>query len=266
MKGALACYVEAVHALQDAGVRLQRRRPDRGRLRRDREDPVRRRHGRPVPRLRRRLPLPRLARRRRGHVPARRADRGQGRARPLRRALAAHPGARQLHPHGLQRGQARPERDPAHARGARRGAGVDPDVGGRPGERLPRREGDRQRRRDRGRLRLARLAHAAPRRSVPRRARAADEADGRRAARGARHGARPRGAASPTTGSRARSTSPRRGPRSRRATSSSPRSTPSHEEVYGERARARRDALVLRRLGADALRHPDGQLRHLDRA
>ena len=73
-------------------------------------------------------------------------------------------------------------------------AGVDPDLGERPRERLPRREGDRQRRRDRGRLRLARLADAAPRRPVPRRARASDEGDGRRAARGARHGARARGA------------------------------------------------------------------------
>ena len=84
----------------------------------------------------------------------------------------------QLHPHGVQRGPARPELDPAHARGARRGARVDPDLGGRPGERLPRREGDRQRRRDPGRLRLARLADAAPHRPLPRRARAADEADG----------------------------------------------------------------------------------------
>ena len=47
-----------------------------------------------------------------------------------------------------------------------------------------------------GRLRLARLAHAAPRGPVPRRARAADEADGGGAARGARHGARARGAVS----------------------------------------------------------------------
>ena len=171
-----------------------RRRADRRRLRRDREDAVRRGAGRAVPRLRRRLALPRLARRRRRHVPARRADRGQGRARPLRRALAAHPRARQLHPHRVQRGQARPELDPAHARGDGRGARVDPDLGGRSLERLPRREGDRQHRRRRGRLRLARLAHAAPHRSVPRRARAADEGDGRRAARGARLRALARGA------------------------------------------------------------------------
>ena len=78
--------------------------------------------GAAVPRLRGRDALPRLARRRRRHVPARRADRGQGRARPLRRALAADPRPRQLHPHRLQRGPARRELDPAHARGARRGA------------------------------------------------------------------------------------------------------------------------------------------------
>ena len=64
---------------------------------------------------------------------------------------------------------------------ARRGARVDPDLGGRPVELLPRREGDRERRRDRGRLRLARLAHAASHRPLPRRSRAADEDDGRRA-------------------------------------------------------------------------------------
>ena len=201
------------------------RPPDRGGLRRDREDPAGRRGRRRVPRLRGGHALPRLARRRRGHVPARRADRGQGRARALRRALAADPRPRRLHPHGVQRGAARPELDPPHARGARGGAGVDPDLGGRPGERVPRREGDRQRRRDRGRLRLARLAHAAPRRPVPRRPRPADEADGGRAARGARDGARPRGALPRRTGSRARSTSPRPAPRSTRATSSSRRST-----------------------------------------
>ena len=49
--------------------------------------------------------------------------------------------------------------------GARGRDGVGPDLGGRPGERLPRREADRQRRRGRGRLRLARLADAAPRRT-----------------------------------------------------------------------------------------------------
>ena len=69
-----------------------RRRADRGRLRRDREDPVRAtRRAREYRGYAAGTPVPRLARRRRRHVPARRADRGQGRARPLRRALAAHP-------------------------------------------------------------------------------------------------------------------------------------------------------------------------------
>ena len=206
MKGALACYVEAVRALQDAGVRL---RGDvliaavSGEIEKTQYGDA---TGGAVPRLRRRHALSRLARRRRRHVPARRADRGEGRARALRRALAAHPRARQLHPHGVQRGQARPELDPARARGARRGAGVDPDLGGRSRERVSRREGDRERRRDRGRLRLARLAHAASHGSLPRRARAADEGDGRRAPRGARVGALARRSASRTTASRARCT------------------------------------------------------------
>ena len=63
-----------------------------------------------------------------------------------------------------------------------RGPRVDPALGGRPVELLPRREGDRERRRDRGRLRLARLADAASHRPLPRRARPADQADGCRAA------------------------------------------------------------------------------------
>ena len=182
MKGALACYVEAVRALQDAGVRL---RGDVliaavcGEIEKTQYGDA---QGAAVPRLRSRHALPRLARRRRRHVPPRGADGGEGRARPLRRALAADPRPRQLHPHRVQRGQARRELDPAHARGARRRAGVDPVVGGRSGERVPRREGDRQRRRDRGRLRLARVAHAASHGPLPRRPRAADEADGGRAA------------------------------------------------------------------------------------
>ena len=81
MKGALACYVEAVRALQRRGRAAARRRDRRGRRRRDREDAVGRRAGRRVPRLRGRLALPRRARRRRGHVHPRRADREQARAR-----------------------------------------------------------------------------------------------------------------------------------------------------------------------------------------
>ena len=94
MKGALACYVEAVRALQDAGVRL---RGDvliaavSGEIEKTQYGDA---TGARVPRLRGRHALSRLARRRRRHVPARRADGGQGRARALRRALAAHPRAR----------------------------------------------------------------------------------------------------------------------------------------------------------------------------
>ena len=66
--------------------------------------------------------------------------------------------------------------------------------------------GARQRRGDRGRVRLARLAHAAPHRSLPRRARAADEADGRRARPGAWTWCAACGGASRSTASRARST------------------------------------------------------------
>ena len=184
----------------------RRRRARRRGLRRDREGAVGRRAGRRVPRVRRGIALPRLARRRRRHVPARRADRVEARPRPFRLAVAADLDPGQLHPHRLQRGQARPELDPAHARGARRRARVDPDLGERPGERLPRSAGDRQRRGDPGRLRLARLADAASHRPLPRRPRASDEVDGDRALAGARHGARDRRSASRTTASRPRST------------------------------------------------------------
>ena len=184
-----------------------RGRPAGGRGRgRDREDAVGRRAGGGVPRLRGRLALPRVARRRRGHVHPRRADGVEGRARPLRVALAADLDPGPVRAHGVHRGAARGERDRAHARGARRSARLDPDVGGRPGERVPGREGDRQRRRIAGRLRLARLADASPSRPLPRRARAADQGDGDGADAGTRHGARPRRRAFPSTGSRARST------------------------------------------------------------
>ena len=103
-------------------------------------------------------------------------------------------------------GKARPQLDPAHARGHGRRARVDPDLGGRPRERLPRRVGARQRRRDLGRLRLARLAHAAPHRPLPRRARAADQGDGGRARPGAWTWCATCGGASRTTASTARST------------------------------------------------------------
>ena len=72
-----------------------RRRADRGRLSaRSRRRSGATSSGRGVPRLRGRLALSRHARRRRGHVHPRRADRGQGRARPLRLDLAADLDAR----------------------------------------------------------------------------------------------------------------------------------------------------------------------------
>ena len=119
MKGALACYVEALRALADAGVCLRGDVLARGCLRRDREDAVWRRPGGRVPRLCRRFALPRGARRRRGHVHPRRADGVEGRPRALRLALAAHLHEGPVHPHGVQRGEARRELDRAHARRAR---------------------------------------------------------------------------------------------------------------------------------------------------
>ena len=113
MKGALACYVEAVRALLDAGVRL---RGDVlvaavcGEIEKTQYGDAQGAEYRGYAAGTRYLVTPR---RRRRHVRARRADRGQGRARALRLALASHPRARQLHPHGVQRGQARPELDPA---------------------------------------------------------------------------------------------------------------------------------------------------------
>ncbi len=265
MKGALACYVEAVRALLDAGVRL------RGDV---------------------------LVAAVCGEIE--KAQQGDAQGAEFRgyatgtRHLVTHGGVAdmcilgeptegkvvlghfgslwlrvstpgQLHPHGVQRGQARPELDPAHARGARRGARVDPDLGGRPGERLPRREGDRQRRRA---ARAASAGASRARRTAPtssstcacRRRRRCRSRGGRcwtwcaasravprlrRRGRGLRHGARRRDRRGPSARGRGRR-EPRRGVRLA--------------------AGARRHALVLRRLGADALRRADRQLRHVDRA
>ena len=107
MKGALACYVEAVRALQDGRRAAARRRADRRRLRRDREDAVGRRAGRGVPRLRGRLALPRHARRRRRHVHPRRADRRAAScSATTARSGCAISTRGPLHPHGVQRGPA----------------------------------------------------------------------------------------------------------------------------------------------------------------
>ena len=202
-----------------------RRRPGRGRLRRDREDAVGRRvQRRRVPRLRGRLPTT-SSRTAASRTCASSASRPRaGRARPLRLALAPHLHARQLHPHRVQRGQARTRTrscgctrcstpcssgsrlgdDPANSyRGARAivnvGALEAASAGASRGRRIAPTSSStcacRRRRRWRSR------------------------------ARGARHGARAPRSASPTTASRARSTSPRPARRSRRATRSSRRST-----------------------------------------
>ena len=99
---------------------LRGRRADRRRLRRDREDAVRRRAGRASTAATR---------------PGRATSSAHGGVADMcilgepteRKVVLGHFGAlwlrishaRQLHPHRLQRGQARPELDPAHARGAR---------------------------------------------------------------------------------------------------------------------------------------------------
>ena len=134
-----------------------------------------------------------------------------------------------------------------------------------PVECLPRCARDRQHRRRRGRLRLARLAHAAPHRPLPRRARAADEGDGRRPARGARPRALA-GGALPGLRDRGRGLRDGAGQRDRRGARARRRDRRVARGGLRRDARARRDALVQRRLRADALRHPDRQLRHVDRA
>ena len=103
---------------------------------------------------------------------------------------------------------------------------------------LPRCLGARQRGRDLGRLRLARLAHAASHRSLPGRARASDEAHGGRARPGHGHGA---GAAQALPGLRHRGRDLRDGSRRRdrrRITRSWPRSTRATPRCSGRRPSA----------------------------
>ena len=128
------------------------------------------------------------ARRRRGHVHPRRADRAEARARALRDTVAPALDVRPVHPHRLLVRTARGELDRAHARCARPRARVAADVGGR--DELRRRSRRRERGCDPGRLRLARLADAAPDRPLPRPPRPSRRRDGR----GAPHGARVRAA------------------------------------------------------------------------
>ena len=158
-----------------------------------------------------------------------------------------HLGAGRLHPHRVQRGPARPRtRSCACGRCSTPCCEWIPEWEGDP-ESLPRRERDRQRRRDRRRLRLARLADAAPHRPLPRRPRAADEADA--------GGARRRSwtwcaSCSALPGLRRRGrgrTSPRPAPRSRSRTRSSPRST-----RRTQRSSARRRSATSTRWFSDA--------------
>ena len=206
MKGALACYVEAVRALQDAGVRL---RGDVliaavcGEIEKTQYGDA-------------------TGAEYRGYAAGTRYLVSHGGVADMcllgepteGKVVLGHFGALwlRIRAHGdfihtaFSEGSRDQQLDPAHARGASRSARVDPVVGGGSRQLLSRRGGDRQRRRDRGRLRLARVANAAPHRPLPRRPRAADEADGRRTAGGARVRRVRSPSASRTTASRARCT------------------------------------------------------------
>src|SRR4029453_6405124 len=240
----------------------RRGRARRGRVRRDREDAVRRRTGFELPRVRGRNSPPRHARGRRGHVPARRADRGQGGARALRLARGAARGRRRLRPHRLQRGP-RQLRAP-DGRAPRADPRVVRALVGRRAERVPRRPRDRLGRSDSRWLRMAPLADAAADERLPRRARPADAADGGRAPRRPRPRAGARGCA-PRLGDRRRDLRhrarrrDRRGPRARRS------DRPGARGGLRRGARPRRAALVLGRVRPDRVRGPHRELRHLDR-
>ena len=226
MKGALACYVEALRALADAGVTLRGDVHDRGRLRRDREDAVRRRAGR----------------RSTAATPPARATSSATAASPTCASSASRPRARSCSATSARSGCASARRATSSTRPSREGKRDQNsilrmhEVLDAVLEWIPTWEDDPENAYRgasaivnvgaiAGRLRLARLAHAAPHRPLPRRARAADEADGGRARPGAGHGARPR-AALPGLRRRGRGLRDRaRAPRSRRRTRSSPRST-----------------------------------------
>ena len=118
--------------------------------RRDREDAVGRRAGRRVPRLRGGLAVPRR-RTAASRTCASSASRPRARScsgTSARSGCGSRRAGNFIHT-AFSEGKRDAELDRAHARRARRGARVDPDLGGRPGELVPRREGDRQRRRDR---------------------------------------------------------------------------------------------------------------------
>ena len=206
MKGALACYVEAVRALRDAGVRL---RGDvmiaavAARSRR-RSRATRRAPSTAATRPARATSSPTAA------SPTCASSASRPRARSCSRHFGSlwlrHLDARHLHPHRLHARAARGELDPAHARGARRACS----------------SGSRRWEEDRDATaapkaivnvgaiqggfgwRVSRTPHRD--RPLPRPARAADEARWRVARREALDMVRALRSASPTTGSRARST------------------------------------------------------------
>ena len=172
-----------------------------------------------------------------------------------------------VHPHRLQRRPRGRELDPAHARGARRRARVDPALGAAPPRTPARRRRRRQRRRARaaaspGASRAPRTAPTSSSTSASRRRSrwrgAPDEVlELVRGLRRALPRLRDRG-----RGVRHRARAPRSTPATRwsRALDAAPRA----------RSSARRPSATVTRWYSDAsaltaLRHPDGQLRHLDR-
>ena len=111
-------------------------------------------------------------------------------------------------------------------------------TGSQPGRATPRMRiavcGDRERGRDPGRFRMACLADAAPHRSLPRRARATDEANDGGPHAGARDGARAR-ATVPDYGDRGRGLCDRAGGRDRGGPSARVGRLSAHAEVFGAR-------------------------------
>ncbi len=218
MKGALACYLEAVRAVRDAGVRLQGRRADRVRGGRDREDAV----GRGVPRRASTAATPPAA----ATCPptAAIADMCILGEPTEQRVVLGHYGTMwaristhgPVHPHRVLEGADGGELDRAHARGARRRARVDPGVGAEIALPRPRRRG--QHRLAARRASVAGEPHPEPHRPVPRHPGPADDADAGRQARAGGAGARAARQASRLRRSSTRCSSPRRARRSTRGT------------------------------------------------
>ena len=255
MKGALACYVEAVRALRDAGVRLRGDVLIAAVCGEIEKTQYGERDRRRVPRATRRA----------------RATSSRTAASPTCACSASRPRARscsgtsarlwlRIRVHGdfIHTAFSEGQRDQnSILRSTEVLEAVQewiPTWEDDPGERLPRREGDRQRRCDRGRLRLARLADAAPHGSVPRHPRAADEGDG------GSHGARCwRWCASlasrfPDYGVEGEVYVTAPGAEIDESHELVAAIDGAHAEVFGERAGPRRDALVQRRVGFDPLR------------